>query len=141
MSKPKKDNNVVVTGRDRSARTKKRDEPTRSGIKRGPEIIFANPNEKVYVYHIKSEDSILNQAPLTTDFNTQFLDTITFRPDQVVRIRVLDAYIPHSFYNITTTSFDIDGTTYTVPDGNYNVFQLRDAILEAVVDDGDVAGL
>jgi hypothetical protein len=58
----------------------------------------------------------------------------------IKKFAIISASIPYSFYNINSTSntFRINGTSYALPQKNYNAYQLRDAINALIISTGVV---
>lgn len=94
------------------------------------------PKELNYVYHIRSDvatSHINGASSILVDFDEKFV----FPTDAHVFVKLLSATIPHSFYNISSTTnkvqvteSDLDGSneqsayTVTIPESNYNITQL-----------------
>lgn len=125
---------VIIDDRQLGMRNRYADFAMRQNIARGEFIPSKNVKSRSFIYNVKSGEQRQLRPGRTTNFSAEFLDKLIFKPDQIVRMRCLSAVIPHSFYNITEFGniLNFDSVDYTIPPGNYNVYQLRDTILDLI---------
>jgi hypothetical protein len=91
-------------------------------------VYTLNTSQSSKVIHIKSSDIPASQRLFSnTAFVVELQNTITCLENEYLLISLYSASIPMSFYNITEeeTSLVINGTTYNISQGNYNITNLQ----------------